>query len=175
MRASFIFLLITISPVTKRLIAQDISAKPNAVYLELLGNGLIYSLNYERNITGNIYVRAGGMFLGFSIGDSNPSKYRFYSFPFMLNKVIGKKKGNLELGVGLLYYSFNAESSGVQDTGYPGIIIGEQGIGLTSTVGYRHIFTNNMLFRVGFQPSYYFKSISKGLTMSPGISIGKVF
>jgi hypothetical protein len=39
--------------------AQEVPRAPNRVYLEALGTGLVYSLNYERDLTGHLSLRAG--------------------------------------------------------------------------------------------------------------------
>jgi hypothetical protein len=49
------------------LYAQEVQkVAKNAIYIEGLGNGVIYSLNYERNVGNNISIRVGVGYFGAS-------------------------------------------------------------------------------------------------------------
>src|SRR5210317_469142 len=72
--------------------------RKNSVYLELLGNGVVYSLNYERIFTDNKvkpFVRIGGNEMHFDESDT----LRFY-FVSEAGLAIGRSKNLLDLSVG---------------------------------------------------------------------------
>lgn len=74
------------------------SLKRNAVYIELLGQGVLYSVNYDYRISDNIAFRAGFTFWGINFFDKNT----LTGFPIMVNYLSGKNKGHLEAGIGFM-------------------------------------------------------------------------
>lgn len=99
-----------------------------AAYVELLGNGVFYSLNvdYRSNST-NCGVRAG---IG-SLRDALTAPAMFYC--------LYGTKHSLELGAGVGIYDFD----GVWVDG---------GLWGTATIGYRYQPAEGFLFRIGFTP-----------------------
>lgn len=83
--------------------------KNSFVFLEILGSGGAYSVNYDfrfnKDISNKWGLRVGIEYL--SINTVNFSgdllKYNTVLFPFMVNYLAGKEKNFLELGVGAVY------------------------------------------------------------------------
>ncbi len=72
-----------------------------SVYLELLGNGGLYSLNVERKLTSNFYGRIG--FGSWSSDDLwGAGENSIVTFPVMGNVLNGKGSSKLEVGGGIL-------------------------------------------------------------------------
>ena len=138
---------------------------PNSIYFEALGNGVLYSINYDRLITENFGGRIGIMYLS-SLDFFFVSAENFIIVPVMVNYFIGNKH-KLELGCGIIYASAdNAEAfefgSGESSSA----------IGGTATIGYRYqLKEGGFLFRVGFTPIFG----EGGFAPSAGISLGFSF
>lgn len=135
--------------------------KRNAVYVEALGNGLFYSINYERQILNNrnLGIKIGAMYFK---GSSH-----VVMLPLHLRYVLGQKHG-LEIAGGITYqYRFsNSENEGI--------------LAPSGALMYRYQADNNFLFRVGIAPTFvkyednaYFSSAF--LYVWPGASIGYTF
>lgn len=131
--------------------STDRKAK-NLVYLELLGNGGLYSVNYERMLGNDLSARLGFSYLsmGASSGEAS-AKATLVTAPVMLNYMIGGKNHKLETGAGatVIYVSASAESGGMSASG--------EGVGIvgTGTVGYRYSPADGgFVFRVGYTPFF---------------------
>jgi hypothetical protein len=85
---------------------------PNAVYLELGGNGVIYSVNYERILPGDIGLRAGfgRLSLGASSGTST-AKVSATGVPLTVSYLGIGGSSKLELGGGILMEKFTGQAS----------------------------------------------------------------
>ena len=90
----------------------------NHVYVELLGPGLMASVNYERNLDNNIFVRAG---YGYFSIESTSSDYMSSSTskttinPLILGAhYVRGLRGNwkLDAGVGISYWMIKLEGDG---------------------------------------------------------------
>ena len=83
--------------------AQDTAppTRTNAVYVELLGNGGVYSVNYERALTPAVRVRVGAASW---TTDSfwSDAETRIQTFPMTLHVVSGGGAHHLETGIGVL-------------------------------------------------------------------------
>lgn len=134
------------------IVAQERTAN-NSIFAEGLGNGLFYSLNYERMIIDDIAVRVG--FGRLSIGSTATSggvtvdnKVSLTTIPLSASYLgIGNKKHSLELGAGttLAFVSASVESDEDQVAGSVG------GTFITTTIGYRlQPVDGGFQFRVGF-------------------------
>src|SRR5688500_7028541 len=83
--------------------AQEVAppARDHAVYVELLGNGGLYSVNCERALTPALNVRVGaGAWSAESFWGGAETKIR--TFPMMLQMVRGGGAHHLEAGIGVL-------------------------------------------------------------------------
>jgi len=144
----------------------------NNAYLELLGNGGIYSINYERIVVENFALRIGfAIFKSRTLfGEGNNS---ILTVPVLGNFLFGKKKSKFEVGAGFLFGRKKFTSSSSPNDNTTSSIID-----LTGVIGYRHQpSTGGFMFRVGLTPFYALKSPypSDGLFLSAGLSIGYSF
>jgi len=123
---------------------QTTNFKQNQLYLELGGNGIIYSVNYERLLSENISLRGGfGITPGFFFVEGT-----FIDIPVTASYLIGSERSKLEMGLGATFLaSSNVEVFGL-DSGDQSLII------LTGIVGYRYISPSGFVFRIFFTPLY---------------------
>jgi hypothetical protein len=143
----------------------------NTVFVEGLGPGFLYSLNYDRLIMPDISVRVG--FSSWSL----PALFllingeiRIVDFPIMVNYLVGHDASRLELGIGLMptFLSLHGEEIflGSVVDGKAGMVFG------TATVGFRYQpKEGGLIFRIGFTPVFTFK---KFLPWA-GVSLGAAF
>lgn len=121
----------------------------HSVYVEGLGNGLVYSVNYERRFAESVAGRAGFMILGGQSDQETDDRLGIAIFPVMANYLVGSGSHHLELGGGLLFGLAGA------DTEEYGTVSGGGIGGVTTTFGYRyHPRDGGFLFRVGLTPFY---------------------
>jgi len=148
------------------ILAQDDGAiaKPNGWYLELLGNGGLYSINYERRIRPKLVMRYGAT--NWTSEDwFSDSETRIYAFPITTSYLIGSAKHKFEVGGGIL--------AGHQKDHF------DEGffLSLTGIAGYRYEADSGFLFRVGLAPFYGLTKgesayPDSGATPSIGVSVG---
>ncbi len=153
--------------------AQDTAppARHNTVYVELLGNGGLYSLNYERALTPALRVRAGAAAWRTQSFWSD-AETRMRTFPVMLHLVPGRGAHHLEAGIGVLPGHRGRERA-----------VGESGgfVSLIGLVGYRYEPPQRrFVYRAGFAPFYGFGDASiaypeEGFLPSLGFSFGARF
>ena len=136
----------------------------NSIFLELLGNGLLYSLNYDYKIFNHLSARAGGMYLGVNERNTD-QRVSLLMVPIMANYLVGNGSSRLEVGAGLTV----GRAGGNIDTG--DIDQGTFGL-FTSTIGYRLQPTDGgFLFRIGFTPVF----TGSGVLPWAGLSLGGTF
>ena len=141
-------------------------SKPNSVYFELIGNGGLYSINYDRLITDNVSGRIGFMYLSkldliFLTVDN------IVIIPVTLNYLIGNGNNKFEIGAGIDYVN----SSGGSLFGYKTNVTVTQIFG-TATIGYRYRQKDGgFLFRIGFTPIFG----ANGFQPLAGLSLGFSF
>lgn len=130
----------------------------DAVYLELLGNGVLYTVNYDRRFTDDLTGRVGlGVFGGVAV-------------PVMANYLLGEGRGRLELGAGVVLIGASDVDIGEVDPGEE-----EQDLDWlagTATVGYRYQpASGGFVFRIGLTPLF---SLHGGVPWL-GVSFGRAF
>mgnify|MGYP001596852598 CR=1 FL=1 len=149
----------------------------NNVYLELLGSGYYYSINYERLIVASkavaFFGRGGIEYLFFKGMD------KVVHFPLAVNMLIGKKKHFLEMGAGALLrldFSGDAVGDGYYLTTPPTRII------FTPVLGYRFMSARNsygetVMVRVMATPLIGMNVFDNTPNIIPsfGLSIGKTW
>ncbi len=124
-------------------------AAPNSFYGEFAGNGLIYSVNYDRLFSNAIGARIG-------VSYTAPEHVSLTTFPVMVYYLVGLGSGGskLELGLGvtvLLQPQYQSLSfmAAVDDHLKGNSVLG------TATVGYRYQRADGgLIFRVGFTPFF---------------------
>lgn len=143
----------------------------DAIYGELLGPGILYSINYEHLITPHVSLRGG--FSKWSV----PSAFLlvdgsvdFTGFPITLNYLAGEGNSRLELGAGLVPILLSVDGQvilfGGSVRGRASVVSG------TATIGYRYQpVDGGFVFRIGFTPILLFKR----LIPTGGLSMGVAF
>ena len=148
--------------------SQDLPKMKNAFYIELLGSGGLYSINYERNIFRNIYGRIG--FGTWQVTDNfslNPEPGRITTVPIIVTYLSGHKTHHFEIGGGLML-------------GNQKDYMGSAPIfDLTGYIGYRaqSLITKGLLVRIGLAPGISLNGTDypDHYFLSPGASIGYHF
>jgi hypothetical protein len=143
---------------------------PSAIYVEALGQGILYSVNYDYRLTTHIGLRAGFTswsipILFFAVGE-----LKFTGFPIMVNYLSGEGTSHLELGIGLIpsIISFQGREIffGNEINGEGSIVLG------TATLGYRsQPLDGGFVFRIGLMPLFTLKKA----TLTGGLSLGFAF
>jgi hypothetical protein len=181
----FLILFLSMLFNLKAAFAQDSSiveksrAPKNLVYLELGGNAILYSVNYEKIISSRtnwmFTIRAGvGVF-----NDSYNHKIAVnYFVPVMVNALLGKRKSKLEVGLGmspLINLDFEGRKNPVGDV--PFIKFYQ-----TTTIGYRYQpDKKGLLFKIAYTPYIYIDKFPYEIVESSiyrswgGVSIGYAF
>jgi hypothetical protein len=143
--------------------SQQLQTRKNSLFVELLGNGGIYSGNYERAVRPSLGIRCGfAYYIYFADGSKEADTGAMV--PLMMNYRYGSEKHGLEIGLGVsLVFPTGNVDVGVfdKDTRLVG----------TATIGYRNVEPGGKLFRVGFTPFFG----KRGLTPWFGASFGLVF
>jgi hypothetical protein len=140
--------------------------KPNSVYFELVGNGCLYSINYDRLFTENLSGRIGLMYLS-KLDLSFLTIDDIVIVPITLNYLIGNGSNKFEIGAGIDYLSFSGGSIfGLHAN------VSESKVFGTATIGYRYQQADGgFLFRIGFTPIFG----ENGLQPLAGLSFGFSF
>lgn len=136
--------------------STDRKAK-NLVYLELLGNGGLYSINYERMLSNDLSARLGFSYFSISAsgtssdGSQASAKASLVTVPALFNYMVGGKNHKFEMGAGatLIYVSASASGGAASASG--------QGVGVAGTgvAGYRYSPADGgFVFRVGYTPLF---------------------
>lgn len=136
----------------------------NTIYIEFLGNGGIYSLNYERRLGKRIWGRAGASYF--------PAAYEgLATFPVGVSYLFGKHSKFFELGLGTTLFSAGSDDL-LFDFDENG---GKQfSAGISATIGYRfQPPKNDLLFKVALVPAYI--PLSSAFAVSAGLSLGYSF
>ena len=146
MKSKLVNLVLAILIISCKLYSQE---KPNSIYFEALGNGGLYSVNYDRMFTETIGGRIGFSYIP-EIDFIFSSINDLMVIPVMLNYFIGSVNHKLELGAGIAYVSFTSgDFLGFESSS------GSSGVTGTATIGYRYQPANGgFLFRIGFTPMF---------------------
>jgi len=144
----------------------------NALYLELLGNALFYSLNYERFLSNDVSLRVGAMFFSVRASDGDrdaDGSATVLILPLMVNYLgIGSADNMLELGLGISILYASARGDLISDSRD----VDGATVAGTATIGYRHApHDGGFHFKIGLTPVFGLG----GFLPWPGISFGAVF
>jgi len=150
--------------------AQDAAAAgprvaSNTFFVELGGNAVAYSLNYERFFTPKIGIRVGGMYL--QTNDDAGDRVGVGLFPVMATYLLGAGNSHFETGAGIGF-----ATAGVSDSDFGEGDWNGSAVYGTATFGYRYQKPEGgVIFRAGFTPIY------SGGTLLPwaGVSVGYAF
>jgi hypothetical protein len=138
-------------PLARPAAAQEVQPPlaRNAVYVELLGNALLYSVNYDRLFTPNVAGRVGLMFVAAEDDDGDSGTAAI--FPLMGSYLWGDGNSHFETGIGLAVAtaSFDVDEIDIDESG------GGTGVYGTGVLGYRYQRPGGgFLFRVGLTPVF---------------------
>ena len=153
----------------------------NAVFAELLGPGLFYSINYDRAI-GDLAIRVGFSYFSIGASVSGPgggasSSASFMTFPITASYLgLGSKKHMFEVGAGVTVLSvgagasaFGAEAKAEETTS--AILFAPTGI-----FGYRlQPPDGGFFFRAGLAPQVFIGGQDVAVWPAPYVSLGGTF
>ena len=132
----------------------------NAIYLDLLGPGVLYSINYDREIIPDLSARIGlsYMSIGASASDgagtTASAKFSYLAIPITASYLgIGSTSNMLELGGGPVIMNFSG--SGLVSSSDSAVKAGGSTttVALTGMAGYRHQPADGgFVFRIGASP-----------------------
>lgn len=139
----------------------------NAVYAELGGPGLLYTVNYERFLLPRLSVRAGCSLFGFRESGTGDT-LGIFTLPLTTQVLLGGGAHHLELGLGLLTGVMWSALNSHDRTGHFGLIAA------TATIGYRYQPpAGGLLLRVALTPFYGGERFEPaGLPVTPWGSVG---
>ena len=137
----------------------------NALYVELGGAGVFYSINYDRHLVGRLHLRGGYA----TLSNNYWLNGRVHMVPVQLTFVSNATHG-LELGAGATFVKDNGASGLELDSKHE---TSDSEIAASFVVGYRYQpIENGFLFRIGFTP---FVGSNGRFIPSGGISFGYAF
>ncbi len=125
--------------------SPDFEGVKSAVFAELLGNGLFFTLNYDRRIAGNFGLRAGAGYIGSLEGDGG-----ILTIPVNANFLLGREGRYFEVGGGVTY--LNSAGSEIFDSG------NQWSISLTFMYR-RQPLNGGFMWRAGFTPLIFEKTV----------------
>ncbi|HEX8696164.1 MAG TPA: hypothetical protein VF746_27350 [Longimicrobium sp.] len=124
----------------------------NAVYVELLGSGLLYSINYDRLITPSVAGRVGFMFV--RAEDDSGDSGTIAIAPITASKLWGNGSSHFETGVGLAVATADFDFGELDDFDEDADLSSTTVYG-TGVLGYRYQRPGGgFLFRVGLTPIF---------------------
>jgi hypothetical protein len=136
----------------------------NTFFVELGGNAVAYSVNYERFFTPKLAVRVGGMYL--QADDDAGTRVGIGLFPIMGTYLLGEGNSHFETGAGLGIATAGVSSTDIGDDW------GDSGVYATATLGYRYQKPEGgVIFRAGFTPIF----ADGNLVPWVGVSVGYAF
>lgn len=108
--------------------AADEREANNALYVELLGASLFYSINYDRRI-GDLAIRAGLMYFSVSSGTTasgDSASASWLGFPISVMYNIGSIKHSFEVGAGITIHHFggSVNTLGVESSDSATLVLG---------------------------------------------------
>jgi hypothetical protein len=174
MKIKLLFFSIVLLAGVSSSLAQAAPVSRNAVYFEMLGNGGLYSFNYERMLTESLGLRVGFAAWNSPLlweGGSPPDRYA--TLPVTVSYLLGRGERKLELGGGVTFGqgTFDRFDDRRDFTFHT----------LTGIVGYRSQPPGRgYLFRAGVTPFYSFEDGEEaypdpGFMLSAGVSFGYRF
>lgn len=145
--------------------AQELNAN-RAIFLEGLGNGLTYSINYDTRFGPGASGFGGRGGVGFIPVDG----VNITSFPFVLNYLLGQSAHYFEFGVGATILTIGTRSGGnISRSEFDRAT----GIGATLSLGYRYQpLDGGLMFRAGIAPIF---DRTGTLPFWPQVSLGYAF
>jgi hypothetical protein len=171
----FILLVLTCAPLFSQTAIERQPIRTysrNCLYLELLGTGILYSVNLEHRFARHWSGRVG--FTTFSVSDAvfaEPElSTNFLGFPVLMTYLAGSRSHFLEMGAGVLVLNVSVDGRdiwfGMDVNGQMTAVLG------AAAIGYRYQPANGgFLFRIGLTP---LTSFSSSIVLV-GMSLGAAF
>lgn len=133
----------------------------NVAYLELAGNAIGYSFNYERRLSNRLWGRIG-------VGYAPVPFVRFAALPLGVSYLFGNKANFLEAGLVTTFAYADVDALFDSEDGQ------EFGVILSPTIGYRfQPQKKNLFFKIAFTP--LFTPFETKFLPSGGLSLGYSF
>jgi len=155
-RSQYFCVIIAFSLICSSIIlGQDKENKSNSLYLELGGNCILYSFNYEKEVLDNFSPRVGfSIFSLQKVSNSGPATGTRLLATFMLNYFIVLNRNNkIELGAGLTNI-FSVDKY------------------LAIAIGYRYApFDGGVIFKLTYTPIFESKLFDNHAWFGVGIGI----
>ncbi|MDO9551282.1 MULTISPECIES: hypothetical protein [Rhodonellum] len=145
-------------------ISQD-ETKREAVFLEGLGSGILYSFNYDWRFKD----QANGLGAKVGLGYTAIDGYSVTTLPFAVNYLVGRKRNFLELGLGATVL-FLSRTNSTFTSSDPRLTA--SGLLFNGIIGYRRVAQSGFLLRAGLTP---FFSSDPAQLLAPQVSIGYAF
>jgi hypothetical protein len=144
--------------------------RKNAIFLELLGPGMFYSVNYDRRIGNNLSLRGGFTtwnLHGVLFELLGIERLSMTAFPLSINYLTGPgKSSHLEIGAGVMPSFVSGKASFTdEETGNATLLMG------IGSIGYRYQKPDGgFFFRVALTPVFtqYGSAVSGGLSFGIG-------
>lgn len=167
--------------------AQSYVERPRSINFQLLGSNNGVGFNYDARFKkGSAWGYRAGLGFGYTKSEwffGVSESTRIYSVPLGINYLIGKRKSNLELGVGVNLGIYNDHSSVATSVGggsYAWQTESENNFDSFAffDVGYRHTARKGFQFRVGLTLATILtnnRDYSNRTALQPYISFGKAF
>jgi hypothetical protein len=163
----------TTGPSPTTVASREEEPAKNAIFLEALGSGLLYSVNYERVLPElSVGLRAGASFITYKVSNAEGSgNLVLATLPMLVNYYLGTPRHKVQLGLGatVMYFSASSDSTG---TKFEGAGVG-LGLAASGVIGYRYVpATRGVTLGAGFTPLL---RSPKGLLLWGGASVGYAF
>lgn len=161
--------------------AVDDREAKNAIYLDLAGPGLIYSINYDRVITPDLSARIGFSYFGVGASASDgagtttaSAEFSYWAVPITASYMgIGSTSNMFEVGGGGVIMNFSG--SGIIESNDESAEAGASvtTVALVALAGYRHQPADGgFVFRIGLSPEYV---LGAGVLPWGYLSLGAAF
>ena len=151
-RAAFVLVALLALPSWAQ--AQQVKKANNAMYVELGGNGLWYSMNYERLVQPSVAFRLGLSYMSVSAASGGASaSVSSTGVPITVSYLLGGGGSKLEIGAGVLLEKFSGQAS--SGFGEKASGTGVYPVG-TAVFGYRYMpVSGGFNFKLAFTPVYH--------------------
>ncbi len=124
--------------------AQDAPLPKNSFYVELGGNAVLYSINFDRVVSDPFSLRAGIGFYRLNSSDSD-GDITASAIPLTANYLLGRGTSRLELGIGVLLLAGGIDVGDLDES--------NSTAGPTATFAYRYQKPDGgVFFKGGFTP-----------------------
>jgi len=170
------FLVLLLLTPTHIMLSQTIEQSKNSMFLELGGQAILYSLNYDRMMSPQLGFKLG---ISYAIHNTDPENEHYIFLPISANFFKGKTSHKLEVGLGIT-------PTFEKTTGLTGIYLGDGKwqyedrtniiLLISFFLGYRYQPNKGgFCFRAGLNPLIDFRKNDSQIYPMPTISFGWTF